>query len=81
MREVVELKDAVYWDCPNCSKRNFQIPASIELTQEEFEEMREEYDIDEDDVGIFVESIKEVKCQFCNEEYDAEDNVYDFDAD
>jgi hypothetical protein len=72
MRDKVELKPAVYWDCPECNHRNYEIEEFIELTEEEKREFMEELEIPEAFAGgMAVDPIESVICVACTEQFDA----------
>lgn len=75
IKEKVELFPAHRWDCPECGRQNYCDSWPVELSEEEMKEMRDEYDIpnDESILGNFRTCPEEVECKFCKETFETED--------
>lgn len=68
--EKVGLYHALYWDCPNCKERNFEIGIPTELSNEEYQEAKEAVG----DIGRneFFMAPMDVVCKKCDKEYKSE---------
>lgn len=84
--EKVNLYNAFYWDCPNCTRRNFAIGIPTELSKEEYMDAKEVFG--EIDRSEFFRVPVKVACETCGLEYESEspdgdpgENIEDFNLD
>lgn len=67
----VILEPAFTWCCPKCHGINFELPIVAELTEEQREEIQEEYG--ENPIGRWTVAPDTVGCKHCQCEFDAID--------
>lgn len=67
----VILEPAFTWCCPKCHGINFELPIVAELTEEQREEIQEEYG--ENPIGNWTVAPDTVECKHCKCEFDAID--------
>jgi transcription elongation factor Elf1 len=78
-KEIVELRPAVEWTCPECGRDQFERSYTPELEPGDIVDVPDEvrdFSIDDDCAeltgGVFVFVPGIVQCDFCGEEYEAE---------
>lgn len=69
--QSVILEPAFTWCCPKCHGINFELPIVAELTEEQREEIQEEYG--ENPIGKWTVAPDTVECKHCKCEFDAID--------
>lgn len=64
---TVELQPAYSWICenPSCLNLNFHRGFTPDISEEEAEELKYEYGIEPDELGIFIQMPEEVECEEC----------------
>jgi len=70
--EVVELRPAYAWDCPECGRGHFFSALVPEYSADEAEDLLDEYDIEPGDGGYFVSVPDEVECSDCGAKFPTE---------
>lgn len=73
--DTVELHTAFMWDCNECGTENFERAIRPELSEEEIQEMREDFDLQEGEEGFFLMAPKEVVCSTCGTKYQTEEQI------
>lgn len=63
--ETVELLPAYRWCCPECGTENFEVAYIKEMSDEEVQQLREEYGMDDSQRPALVQRADEVKCKEC----------------
>ena len=63
--QMVELRPAYAWDCPECDEENFARAIVPEFSEEELAELREEYGVEAWEEGDFLMMPKKVACTNC----------------
>lgn len=66
---VVEMRPAFVFTCEACGRDNFMAGIVPEMSQEDMSELREDYGIDEHQVGTFLMMPRKVQCQQCGVTY------------
>jgi hypothetical protein len=69
--DLVDLFPFWVFDCYECGRENFCNGEDIALTEEEIEEIRRFYDMDEWEDNDFMVAPRFVKCQYCNTGFEA----------
>ncbi len=62
---MVELRPAYVWDCPECGLEHFIRCLVPELSDEDYQELREDHGLGPCDTGIFIAMPESVKCKEC----------------
>lgn len=69
-REKILLRTVYHWECPNCGHENLEEPDPDEVTPEEEQEIREQLNIEDDEIISMESVIYDVVCIKCNREYE-----------
>ncbi len=81
MKEKVELHQAFMWDCPNCGVEHFERAIRPEMAPEQFEELREDFGLEEGQDGDFLMMPTEVTCDVCGCSFEVTEEVNEDDDD
>lgn len=73
--DKVELHQAFMWDCHDCGTENFARAIRPELSEEEIQELKEEFGLEEGEEGIFLMAPKVVTCSNCGKNYETEEQM------
>lgn len=65
----VELRTAYTFDCPECGSENFVRAVVAELSQEEKQELAEDFGVEGIVTGDLVAIPTKVTCQHCNRSF------------
>lgn len=66
----VELQPAFQWDCPNCGVQNFARGLVPEMSEEESQELREDFGLEPWDQGTWMAMPTQVTCSTCGRPFD-----------
>lgn len=61
----ISMKPAYMWDCEECGRENFERGLVPELSEDEEQELREEYGVDDEEMGHWVMMPRLVQCKYC----------------
>ena len=67
----VELHPAYLWDCDNCGRENLVRPTPAFLDEEEEEDLKEEWGVEPEEEGMFLQVPGEVECKYCQAVYES----------
>jgi predicted nucleic-acid-binding Zn-ribbon protein len=75
----VELETAFGWNCPGCKTRNYVEGVFVEFSEEDREEIIEEYgEIPADfQNGMIITKPEDVTCRKCGIEFDVKEDLED----
>jgi len=70
----IELHQAWFWDCPNCGDENFCRSVTLELTDEDKEEIAELTRTMpfEHQTGDWISAPSDVTCRSCGKDFEVE---------
>ncbi len=68
--QKIELHTAWQWDCPECGVENLERAVTVEMSQEDREEMMEEHGLEPGVTGDWTTQPDEVTCKSCNREFE-----------
>ena len=74
MADIVPLRPAWAWDCPECGKQNFSAAVVMELTAQERQESLRESGWQEEE-GDFLTEPETVGCGHCGAQFETEKEV------
>lgn len=69
MTKKVVLRPAFEWTCPECGRDKFERGIVAEMSQEELQEMREDFGV-ETVPGDFMAMPEWVSCEYCQMNFD-----------
>lgn len=65
----IELRTAFTFDCEECGRENFVRGIVHEFSEEEYEDLKERFNIDKDMLGDWISCPEIVECQYCNAKF------------
>lgn len=80
MSEKVELHPAHTWDCPDCGRENFCRGVTMEMSNEDVQEMIDRFGGEPTDHrSYWITAPESVTCAHCGKEFEAKDQAEDED--
>lgn len=70
--EIVELRPAYAWDCPDCGIEHFTRAIVPEMSPEDFEKLKEDNGIPSWEMGNFQMMPDTVQCNECKKIFETE---------
>jgi len=71
-RKMVEVHTAWVWDCDDCGRENYERAATLEASEDEIAELRDDYGVQSWETGDFVAWPDQVTCVHCGETFDVD---------
>ncbi|MCE9548102.1 MAG: hypothetical protein K8T25_21725 [Planctomycetia bacterium] len=81
VRDIVEMRPAFSWDCPQCGVENFSRAVVCEMSQEEMQELRDDHGVQPWETGHFLVKPVIVTCRSCRTECKTADYANDSESD